>query len=88
MLAAVHPATGVLASPDGPVILDEEPRVRDVILALQRAVDRDCQPGRFVLTGSSANVLLLPRVAAALVGWMELLTLARRKRLQPSKLHA
>lgn len=38
------------------------------------AVDRDRQPGRFLLTGS-ANVLLLPRLADTLAGRMEVITL-------------
>jgi len=37
-------------------------------------VDRDRQPGRFLLTGS-ANILLLPRVSESLAGRMEILTL-------------
>lgn len=46
----------------------------ELFLAIKVAVDRDRRPGRFLLTGS-ANVLLLPRLADALVGRMEVLTL-------------
>lgn len=55
-------------------ILDEIQRVPELFLPLKAAVDRDRRPGRFLLTGS-ANALLLPRLADALVGRMEVLTL-------------
>lgn len=57
-----------------PVVLDEIQRAPELFLAIKVAVDRDRRPGRFLLTGS-ANVLLLPRLADALVGRMEVLTL-------------
>ncbi len=56
------------------VILDEIQRVPELFLPLKAAVDRDRRPGRFLLTGS-ANALLLPRLADALVGRMEVITL-------------
>ena len=65
---------GFLASLAGPVILDEAQRVLDLSLAIKAAVDRSRKPGRFLLTGS-ANVLLLPRLAEALAGRMEVLIL-------------
>lgn len=57
-----------------PVVLDEVQRVPELFLAIKASVDRDRRPGRFLLTGS-ANVLLLPRLADALAGRMEVLTL-------------
>lgn len=56
------------------VILDEIQRAPELFLPLKAAVDSDRRPGRFLLTGS-ANALLLPQLADALVGRMELLTL-------------
>ena len=44
------------------------------LVSRQAAVDRDRQPGRFLLTGS-ANVLLLPRLADTLAGRMKVITL-------------
>ena len=57
-----------------PVVVDEVQRAPELFLAIKAAVDRDRRPGRFLLTGS-ANVLLLPRLADALAGRMEILTL-------------
>src|SRR5262249_23131817 len=75
VLASVHSdPSGFLASLEGPVVLDEVQRAPELLLALKLVVDRNRQPGRFLLTGS-ANVLLLPRLADTLVGRMEVLTL-------------
>jgi uncharacterized protein len=46
----------------------------DIFPALKLSVDRNRQPGRFLLTGS-ANILLLPRLSESLAGRMEILTL-------------
>ncbi len=59
-------ATGLPAH----MVLDEVQRVPELFTALKVVVDRDRQPGRFLLTGS-ANVLLLPRLADSLAGRME-----------------
>ncbi len=50
-----------------PVILDEVQRCPELLLAIKRAVDRQRQPGRFVLSGS-ANLSLLSRVSETLAG--------------------
>ena len=71
--AAVDPE-GFIAGLGGPVVLDEVQRVPELFLAIKAAVDRDRAPGRFLLTGSS-HVLMLPSLAEALVGRMEVLTL-------------
>jgi len=65
---------GFVAGLVGPVILDEVQRVPDLFLAIKAAVDRDREPGRFLLTGS-ANVRVVPMLADALVGRVEILTL-------------
>jgi len=72
--AAKRDPAGFLAGLDGPIILDEVQRVPELLLAIKASVDRDRRPGRFLLTGS-ASLLNIPRMADALVGRMELLTL-------------
>lgn len=57
-----------------PVIIDEVQRAPGLFLAIKAAVDKNRQPGQFILTGSS-NVMLLPQLAQYLVGRMEILTL-------------
>lgn len=75
VLAAVrNDPAGFVAGLQGPVVLDEVQRAPELFLDLKAAVDRDRQPGRFLLTGS-ANVLLLPGLADTLAGRMEVLTL-------------
>ena len=49
------------------VIIDEVQRVPDLFSWIQAAVDRDSQPGRFVLTGSQ-NFLLMEQVSQSLAG--------------------
>jgi len=56
------------------VAIDEVQRAPDLLLEIKRAVDTDTRPGQFLLTGS-ARVLSLPRVADALVGRVEPVTL-------------
>lgn len=72
---------GAAADPDGfvaglpaTVALDEVQRVPDLLLALKAEIDERRLPGRFLLTGS-ANVLMLPTVADALPGRMEIVEL-------------
>nr|WP_216857016.1 Rid family hydrolase [Acidisoma sp. S159] len=60
-------------------IIDEIQRAPGLLLAIEKTVDEDYRPGRFLLTGS-ANVLTLPRVAYSLAGRMktiQILPLAR-----------
>ena len=66
--------TGFLSGFEGPVILDEIQRVPELLLAIKAQVDRNRQPGRFLLTGS-AQVLNLPRLTDTLAGRIEILTL-------------
>lgn len=56
------------------IVIDEIQRVPELLLAIKASVDRNRRPGRFLLTGST-NVLFVPRVADALVGRMEIVTL-------------
>jgi hypothetical protein len=74
LAAARRDATGFVSGLATPVVIDEIQRAPELFMAIKAAVDSAPQPGRFLLTGS-ANVLLLPRLADALVGRMEILTL-------------
>lgn len=52
---------------DRPLTLDEVQRAPELLLSLKRQVDRQRQPGDFLLTGS-ANLLLMSQVAESLAG--------------------
>lgn len=54
------------------MVLDEVQRVPEIFTSLKLVVDRDRQPGHFLLTGS-ADVLLLPKLADSLAGRIEVL---------------
>ncbi len=71
--ARADPA-GFINALQGPVTLDEVQRAPELFLAIKAAVDRQREPGRFLLTGS-ADVLLLPGIADSLAGRMEVLSL-------------
>jgi len=72
--AAKSDPAGFINGLAGPVTLDEVQRAPELFLAIKAAVDRDRQPGRFLLTGS-ADVLLLPGIADSLAGRVEILSL-------------
>jgi len=72
--AAEADPVGFVAELPRRAILDEVQRVPSLFTALKVAVDRDRQPGRFLLTGS-ANVLLVPKLADSLAGRMEIIRL-------------
>jgi uncharacterized protein len=72
--AAKDDPQGFLKGLTGRVIIDEIQRAPELFLAIKSEVDRNREPGRFLLTGS-ANVLLLPRLSESLVGRMEIHTL-------------
>lgn len=74
LAAAVADPQAFVDQLGGPAVIDEVQRAPGLFLAIKKAVDEDRTPGRFLLTGS-ANVLLLPQLAEALVGRMEVLTL-------------
>lgn len=71
---ATDDPVGFIAGLERPVAIDEVQRAPDLLLEIKRSVDRDTRPGQFLLTGS-ARVLSLPRVADALVGRVEPVTL-------------
>ncbi len=58
----------------GPVAIDEIQKAPGLFPAIKLAVDKNRQPGRFLLTGS-ANVLTLPRLSESLAGRMEIIPL-------------
>jgi hypothetical protein len=67
------------------LVIDEVQRVRDLLIAVKRAVDRDSKrtPGRFALTGS-ANLLMMEQIGETLAGRATYATLwpfTRRERL-------
>ena len=72
-LAAGNPA-GFIRNLTNPVVLDEIQKAPDLFPAIKLAVDRNRQPGRFLLTGS-ANVMTLPRLSESLAGRMEVIPL-------------
>jgi len=72
--AATADPVGFLAGTEGPFALDEIQRAPELFLAIKADVDRNRQPGRFLLTGS-ANVLMLPKLSESLAGRMEILPL-------------
>jgi predicted AAA+ superfamily ATPase len=75
VLSAIrHDPQGFLAGLDGPVIVDEVQRAPELFVSIKAEVDRNRQPGRYLLTGS-ANVLLLPKLSESLAGRMEILSL-------------
>lgn len=72
-LAAGDP-NGFIRNLKGPVVIDEIQKAHELFPAIKLAVDRDRQPGRFLLTGS-ANILTLPRLSESLAGRMEIIPL-------------
>lgn len=55
-------------------ILDEVQKAPELFVAIKEAVDKNRQPGRFLLTGS-ANIFLLPKISESLAGRMEMISL-------------
>lgn len=72
--AAESDPIGFVASLPARSILDEVQRVPTLFTTLKHAIDRERQPGRFLLTGS-ANVLLVPHLSDSLAGRMEIVRL-------------
>jgi hypothetical protein len=72
--AATADPSGFIAGLEKPAVIDEVQRVPALLLAVKEDVDRNREPGRYLLTGS-ADILTLPNVADALAGRMEVLTL-------------
>lgn len=74
LAAARRDPNGFVAGLNRPVTLDEIQTVPELFPVIKAAIDRDRQPGRFLLTGS-ADVMLLPKISESLAGRMEVLTL-------------
>jgi predicted AAA+ superfamily ATPase len=72
--AARRDPAGFLSGLKGDVVLDEVQRVPELFLAMKSVIDRERRAGRFLLTGSAA-VLVIPQVAEALAGRVEILNL-------------
>jgi uncharacterized protein len=72
--AASADPSGFIAGLQKPAIIDEVQRIPELLLSIKEDVDRHRQPGRYILTGS-ADILTVPKVADALAGRMELMTL-------------
>jgi AAA domain len=65
---------GFVASLGRSTVIDEVQRVPELLLAVKSRLDRDQNPGQFLLTGS-ANLRRIPAVADALPGRVDYLTL-------------
>jgi predicted AAA+ superfamily ATPase len=74
LAAAKRDPNGFVAGLNMPVTLDEAQHVPEIFPVIKTAIDRQRQPGRFLLTGS-ANVMLLPKLSESLAGRMEVMTL-------------
>jgi predicted AAA+ superfamily ATPase len=72
--AARRDPNGFIAGLNTPVTLDEVQHAPEIFPVIKAAIDRNRQPGQFLLTGST-NVLLLPKLSESLAGRMEVLTL-------------
>ncbi|EHJ94555.1 ATP-binding protein [Vreelandella boliviensis] len=91
LAAAQQDPLGFIESLPARSTLDEVQRAPELLLAIKSVVDRDRQPGRFLLTGS-ANLLLLPKAQDSLAGRMEVIYLhplaEQEKRVSESTLLA
>lgn len=65
--AALLDPDGFIRQAGQPAIIDEVQRAPDLLRAVKLEVDRDRQPGRFLLTGS-ANILSLSTISETLAG--------------------
>jgi predicted AAA+ superfamily ATPase len=74
LAAARRDPNGFIAGLNLPATLDEVQHLPELFPVIKAAIDRNRQPGPFLLTGS-ANVMLLPKLSESLAGRMEVLTL-------------
>jgi len=74
LAAAKRDPNGFIAGLNNPVTMDEVQHIPEIFPVIKAAIDRQRQPGQFLLTGS-ANVLLLPKLSESLAGRMEVMTL-------------
>ncbi len=81
-LARAHDHPETLAEEAARITIDEVQRAPELLLSIKRAVDRNRQKGRFLLTGS-ANLLLMRRVSESLAGraiYLQLLPMTGREK--------
>ena len=74
LAAAARDPVGFVRGLSRPVVIDEIQKAPELFPAIKLAVDRDRQPGSFLLTGS-ADVMSLPRLSESLAGRMEIVPL-------------
>jgi predicted AAA+ superfamily ATPase len=74
LAAAKKDPVSFLSGLSFPIILDEIQRMPELFLTIKMIVDKNRQPGMFILTGS-ANPLLLPKLSDSLAGRMEIINL-------------
>ncbi|HOA88089.1 ATP-binding protein [Propioniciclava tarda] len=74
LAAEADPESFIAGFGGGPVVLDEIQRAPQLILPIKAAVDRDRQPGRFLLTGS-ADLMRVPGAEDSLAGRAETIRL-------------
>ncbi len=72
--AALTDPRGFLAGFDGPLMIDEVQRAPELLVAIKQVVDRNMDPGQFLLTGS-ANILSSRKVQEALTGRIDITNL-------------
>ena len=84
LAAATQRSQGFIARLGARAVIDEAQKAPGLFPAIKLSVDRDRQPGRFLLT-RYANILMLPRLSESLAGRMETLTL---EPLSQGELHA
>jgi len=72
--AAQRDPAGYVAGLNPPLLIDEIQRAPDLLLEIKKVVDRNPEPGQFLLTGS-ANVLATRKVKDALTGRIETIKL-------------
>ncbi|OGB83307.1 hypothetical protein A3F66_05605 [candidate division TM6 bacterium RIFCSPHIGHO2_12_FULL_32_22] len=73
-VTAKNDPTGFIRDLPKPVVIDEVQRVPELFLSIKRDVDKNRKSGNYLLTGS-VNPLLVPKVADALTGRIETLSL-------------
>jgi predicted AAA+ superfamily ATPase len=74
LTATTTDPAGFVQALRGNTVIDEVQRAPQLFVAIKANVDRNRQPGRFLLTGS-ANIWLIPRLSESLAGRMDILTL-------------
>lgn len=71
---ALDDPMGLLKRSKAPTIIDEIQRAPELLRTIKLIVDRDRQPGRFLITGS-ADILAIPRSSESLAGRSEIVPL-------------